>query len=214
MKKVLFFTLLFPIFSAFSQRTVQFSDPLPTGSSSVGTTDKQHFGDYKNTESGVVYHIDENGLSIISVVIAYVTREQVRESSKLRVSGNYLHGIVAGDSVPCALEGENYYYGITQRLPITGIGTTNSLTRLTANTYLINFHEGMYFEPSLVEFTNGKMTIIHGELAYQDAFNSILQVNTITRYGAEVVILAPSFEQWERLRTLLFVGDKLTYVKQ
>jgi hypothetical protein len=148
------------------------------------------------------------------VVIAYVTREQVRESSKLRVSGDYLHGIVAGDSVPCVLEGENYYYGITQKLPITGIGSTNSLTRIGANTYLINFHEGMYFEPSLVEFSNGKMTIIHGELTYQDAFNSILQVNTITRYGAEVVILAPSFEQWERLRTLLFVGDKLTYMKQ
>lgn len=213
MKKVLLFGTFLSVFLSFSQKTVQFSDPLPTGSSSVTTTDKLWFGDYKNTESGVTYHIDEQGISIITLVITYVTRQQVRESSKLRVSGNYLHGIIPNDSVPCSLEGENYYYGITQKLVITGTGTMNSLTRLSANKYVLNFHEGMYFEPSLVTFENGKMNIVHGELDYVDAFNSILKVNTITRYGSEVSILAPSFEQWERLQSVLFTGKALIYEK-
>jgi hypothetical protein len=64
-----------------------------------------------------------------------------------------------------------------------------------------------------VTFENGKMNIVHGELDYVDAFNSILKVNTITRYGSEVSILAPSFEQWERLQSVLFTGKALNYDK-
>lgn len=213
MKKVLLFHAVFSVFLVFSQKTVQFSDPLPFGSPSVGTTDKIHFGQYENTESGVTYHIDESGISIVTLVVSYVTRDQIRESSKLMVRGNYLHGIVANDSVYCTLEDDRYYYGIEQHLPVIGDGSLNSLTKLSANKYVINFHEGLYFEPSLVSFENGNMVIIHGDLTNQPAFESILKTGTITRYGAEVSILTPTYEQWERLQNLLFTGEKLRYIR-
>ena len=214
MKKVLLvFTLSLQFFS-FSQKTVQFSDPLPFGSPSQLTTDKTHFGKYKSSDSQVTYIIDEKGISIVTVAIASITREQVRESSKLQVKGDYLFGIRANDSVPCVLEGENYYYGIESKLVIAGEGSLNTFTKISANKYIINFHEGSYFEPSLVTFAGGKMTIIHSELNYQPLFQSILQVNTITRYGSEVAILAPTYEQWERLEANLFTGKKLIYIKE
>ncbi|MNU52176.1 hypothetical protein D3C71_411820 [compost metagenome] len=214
MKKVLLvFTLFVHLFS-FSQKTVQFSDPLPFGSPSQTTTDKIHFGKYKSSDSQTTYVIDEKGISIVTLVVASISREQVRESSKLQVRGNYLFGIKVNDSVPCVLEGENYYYGIESKLMIAGEGSLNTFTKLNANKYVINFHEGSYFEPSLVSFSGGTMTIIHSELKYQPLFESILQINTITRYGTEVAILAPTFEQWERLEKSLFTGSKLLYSKE
>ncbi|MNJ83435.1 hypothetical protein D3C87_08530 [compost metagenome] len=214
MKKVLLvFTLFVHLFS-FSQKTVQFSDPLPFGSPSQTTTDKIHFGKYKSSDSQTTYVIDEKGISIVTMAIASISREQVRESSKLQVRGNYLFGVKTNDSVPCVLEGENYYYGIESKLMIAGEGSLNTFTKLTANRYVINFHEGSYFEPSLLSFSGGTMTIIHSELKFQPLFESILQINTITRYGSEVAILAPTFEQWERLEKALFTGTKLLYTKE
>ena len=90
----------------------------------------------------MTYVIDEKGISIVTVAIASITREQVRESSKLQVRGNYLFGIKANDSVPCALEGENYYYGIESKLVIAGEGSMNTLIKINSNKYVINFHEG------------------------------------------------------------------------
>jgi hypothetical protein len=214
MKKVLLVFTLSLQFLSFSQKTVQFSDPLPFGSPSQLTTDKTHFGKYKSSDSQVTYIIDEKGISIVTVAIASITREQVRESSKLQVKGDYLFGIKTNDSVPCVLEGENYYYGIESRLVIAGEGSLNTFTKINANKYVINFHEGSYFEPSMVTFAGGKMTIIHSELNYQPLFQSILQVGTITRYGSEVAILAPTYEQWERLEANLFTGKKLIYIKE
>ena len=212
MKKVLLVFTLSLQFLSFSQKTVQFSDPLPFGSTAQLTTDKIHFGKYKSSDS--TYIIDEKGISIVTVAIASITREQVRESSKLQVKGDYLFGIKANDSVPCVLEGENYYYGIESKLVIAGEGSLNTFTRINTNKYVINFHEGSYFEPSIVTFAGGKMTIIHSELNYQPVFQSILQVSTITRYGSEVAILAPTYEQWERLEANLFTGKKLIYIKE
>nr|WP_294859273.1 hypothetical protein [uncultured Fluviicola sp.] len=214
MKKVLLVFSLFLHFLSFSQKTVQFSDPLPYGSSSQQTTDKIHFGKYKSSDSQVTYVIDEKGISIVTVAIASITREQVRESSKLQVRGNYIFGIKANDSLPCVLEGENYYYGIESKLIIAGEGSLNTFTKINTNKYVINFHEGTYFEPSIVTFAGEKMTIVHSELDYQPVFQSILQVSTITRYGSEVAILAPTFEQWERLEKTLFTGKKLVYTKE
>jgi hypothetical protein len=214
MKKVLLFTLFFSVFVSFAQNSIQFSDPLPVGSPAVITTDKLHFGNYENKESGVKYHIDEKGIAIISMMVGTVTREQLRESSKIRVSGNFLFGIKANDSVPCFLEGETYYYGIEQRLAITGEGSLNTLSKISSDTYVINFHEGLYFEPSYLHFENGKMTIIHGNLSNKTAYHTILHTTTITRYGSSVVILSPSAEQWKTIQPLLFSGEQLIYVQE
>lgn len=218
MKKVPVFATLLVFFSHFSsvfgQKLIQFADPLPFGSVSKTSTDPKFFGRYKSSDLSTTYIVDESGIYILSLVVASVTREQVRENAKLRVSGDYLHGIKENDSVPCVLEGENYYYGVTQKLPIAGEGSLNTLTQVNASTYVINFHEGDYFEPSLVVFSGNKMTIVHGEMIYQDALKGMLQIKTITRYGSEVAILASTFEQWEQLARLLFEGKKLVYTKE
>ena len=217
MKKVHLISLLFSqfFFNAviFGQKTVQFADPQPSGSKLVQTVDKNLFGSYKSSDLSATYIVDESGISIVSTVVGYVTRKQVRESSKLQVHGSFLLGIKENDSVPCVLEGEKYYYGISQKLVIAGEESMNMLTRISANMYVINFHEGDYFEPSLVTFNGNTMTIVHGDMTYQDIFKPILQIKTITRYGSEVAILAPDASQWNSLQQAIFEGKKLVYTK-
>jgi len=214
MKKTALILFLAITAGTYGQKTVQFADPLPPGQSSVASVDKVYFGQYKNTDSETTYLIDANGIAIVSTIVSYVTRQQVRESSALQVRNGYLLGIVKGDSVPCVEEGDRYYYGMQHKEVITGPGSLNILTRVDAKTYIINFHEGSYFEPSLLTFENGKMHIVHGELADQAGFASILHLTTIQRYGSPVDILVPSVEQWTKLMQLLFSGERLNYLKE
>ncbi len=214
MKKVLFSFLLFGTFLAYGQASVQFSDPQPSGVSSTSTTDESCFGKYKDANTGVTYVVSREGISIETVVISYVTREQIRESSKLQVKGSHLHGLNGNDSVPCVEEDDKVYYGIQQKLVVIGAGNLNSLSRISAKKYVINFHEGAYFEPSLLTFEGNKLVITHGELKYSHPFSKYLQVKTITRYGESVAILAPTYEQWEGLEKLLFTGERRSYIKE
>lgn len=201
-------------FFSFSQKTIQFADPQPSGLPFQTSVEKNHFGVYKSNETNTKYVVDDNGISIVSLVISYVTRAQVRESSTLQVRGNYLFGIKGNDSLPCVIDGEKYYYGIESRLVVIGDGSLNRLVKVAPNKYIINFHEGMYFEPSLLTFVNGELIIVHADLAYKSVFDGILQVNTITRYGSEVVVLAPTSNQWPLIQKYAFEGEKLIYIKE
>lgn len=214
MKNILFACLLAAPLSLFAQKTVQFADPLPPGSGFVPQVDKSLFGSYKSGSSGTAYLFDENGISIVSTIVAYITREQVRESSTIEVRNGYLFGVVKGDSVPCVLEGERYYYGMRNKQVIVGEGSLNQLTRLDAKTYIINFHEGSFFEPSQLTFASGSLEIIHGNTEALPEYAKIQVVNNITRYNAPVQILSPREDQWLELKKVLFEGEKLLYVKE
>jgi hypothetical protein len=214
MKKVLFAGMLLSVFTGFSQKTIQFADPLPPNYNLVPNVDKANFGTYKNTNSETTYLFDESGVSIISTIVAYITRDQLRESATIQVRNGYLFGIVKGDSTACFLEDDRYYYGMQHKQVIIGSGSLHQLTRIDAKSYIVNFYEGNYFEPSLFTFEGGKLKVIHGELAYQPSFSKVLRVNSIDRYGSAIDILAPAADQWTELRKQLFTGEPLNYLKQ
>lgn len=214
MKKVLFSCCLFTAFFVSAQKTVQFGDPLPPNYNASEKVSEKHFGDYKSTNSETTYRFDAKGIHIISTIVAYVTREQLRESATIEVRNGHLFGIDKNrDSVPCFLEGERYYYGIQHVETIIGSGSLHQLSRIDDNTFIINFHEGKYFEPSLLRFEKGGITIVHGELAYQSFFEQLLHVTSFEQYGSTVDVVIPRAEQWSRLKELLFAGEALNYLK-
>jgi hypothetical protein len=79
---------------------------------------------------------------------------------------------------------------------------------------VINFHEGQYFEPSLLVFDSKGLHITHPDLAYTPIFSKYLQVATITRYGENVAIIAPTNDQWNGLETLIYTGEAINYIKE
>jgi hypothetical protein len=82
------------------------------------------------------------------------------------------------------------------------------------NNYLINFHVGNYFEPSMLSFENGKLKIVHGELNYQPTFSKLLKITSVEQYGSMVDNVTPTAEQWPSLRQELFTGEALNYLKE
>ena len=85
MKKVLFLATFCLSFLSFGQKMFQFSDPQPAGTSSTSACDESCFGRYKDANTGVTYIINEKGISIETIVVSFVTRTQIRESSKLKI---------------------------------------------------------------------------------------------------------------------------------
>ena len=214
MKKVLFAGIIFCAFSLFGQKTIQFADPLPPNYTLVDAVNKSHFGSYKSTNSETTYLFDESGVYIVSTLVAYITREQLRESATIEVRNGHLFGISKTDSIPCVLEGERYYYGIQHKEVIIGSGSLHQLSKIDNNNYLINFHVGNYFEPSILTFEKGGMKIVHGELTYQPSFSKLLKINSIEEYGSMVEIVTPTAEQWPSLRQEIFAGEALNYLKE
>lgn len=203
----------FSTYLLFGQKMVEFSDPLPPDYKLAQAVDKDLYGDYRNEATGTIYHFDETGISIVTRVIAYVTREQVRESSKIQARNGMLYGVVPNDSVPYVEEGERYYYGIRNAVKIAGEGSGNQLTRIDTKTYVLNFLEGTFFEPSMLTFGPAGLSIVHANLDYRDEYDRLLKTNTVTKYNTEIVILAPADTQWSWLKPLLFGGEKLAYAK-
>jgi hypothetical protein len=213
MSKIIVICCLCVSSMCFGQSVIQFSEPQPVDKSTVISVDKSLFGEYKNSSGTTSYIINEEGLFLKSIVVSMLTRAQVRESSHLILKGDYLHGMNGSDSLPCVSDGENLYFGIVKTVPIVAIGQTNGLVRLSSKEYVLNFHEGSYFEPSLLSFENGTMTVVHGDMTYKNEYFGLLQVNTLVKYGEEVKILAPTEKDWDMLRVKLFQGKRISYAR-
>lgn len=195
------------------QTSIQFSDPQPTGKSAVYTVDPSLFGRYKSNNSSTTYEFSAEGIAIISVIVNFVTHEQVRESSALEVRNDYLFGIKENDSVPCFLEGDKYYYGTEHKKWIVQKGLPNVLYQLDAKKYIINFKEDNNFEPSLVEFVGNQLNIKHGETVFQQEYAAVQKKTAIKRYGQETLLLTPDQLEWSKLFPILFKSKSLVYLK-
>jgi hypothetical protein len=214
MKKVLLATFVLPVFLCAAQKTVQFADPLPPNYNLVKTVDAAHFGSYKPEGELGTYVFDKDGISLVTTLVSYVTREQVRESSKLQVRNGCIFGIKGTDSIPCYLEGEKYYYGIENRKPVVGGGELSQLTRIDARTYIVNFLIDGYFEPSLFRFDGGKLAVIHSDNEWKPEYRTLLEVRTLERNGNEIRVLAPAADQWPKLKEVIFENKPINYVKE
>lgn len=204
----------FSLSTLLGQTTVQFEQPLPPGKPTIQGVDKSLYGRYKSTNSETTYCFDEQGIAIVSIITAFVTHEQVRESSALEVRNDFLFGIKAGDSVPCFFENDKYYYGIEHRQPLIGNSSNNQLVALDGQHYILNFKEGNNYEPSLFEFQNGSLTVKHAELEYQQEYKSVNKQSNIDRYGTKVAVLNPKQNEWTKMNAKIFDTKQLKYVKE
>ena len=79
----------------------------------------QQFGKYELKEApgnearraaGNFIFVDETGIYLKKNKLLNISREEVRENSKYRVSKGWLHGVIENDSIPCALDGDMYFF--------------------------------------------------------------------------------------------------------
>ena len=111
-------TLTVSILSAcyvFTQDSFDFSEPLPVGEKTIIAVSNSFLGKYEASNGESFYEFTPEGVWIISTIYSSISRETIRESTKYTVRNGYIFGVVIGDSLPCELEGESYYFGMRNR---------------------------------------------------------------------------------------------------
>lgn len=189
-------------FSTFSQKSYYFSDPLPSVDRKVETVDKKWFGKYTSNKDSRSYEINEKGVFIISTSISSMGRASIRESSKYDVHNGYIFGIVEGDSLPCVLDNDRYFFGIRNKDILIGIGSQNILGRVNNNgsQYVVNMYENGNYVPIYLQFERGNLTIKYFEYETDSGiFDFIAEQKSIETEFQELIILTPSEDEYMRL---------------
>lgn len=185
---------------AFGQESYYFSNAVPSEQVIVKTVDKNLFGEYSSEVATRVYEITEEGIFILSTSISSISRETIRESSKYDVRNNMLYGLIENDSVPCVLEGENYYFGVQNRDVLIGANSYNKLTRISNTEYILNYEEDGLFVPAKLTFINGNLTI--SELNYDadtKLFKRIKIQKEIPNEYFKLIVLSPTSDEFDKL---------------
>ncbi len=202
MKIISLFASIFFSLLAIGQKSYYFSEPLPSSSASVMSIDKKWYGKYKEEGASRTIIIDEDGIYVESTNISSVSRELIRESSTYDVRDGYIFGVVKGDSLPCVLEGERYYFGIKNVEKICGEGTANVLTKSPSesNVYYINSLENGYYLPIKLSFERNALTVAYFDYDINGAeFAFIEKQKSIQTEFHELVVLTPTVEEINKL---------------
>ncbi len=200
MKKYLFFFCFSTVFSVSAQISYDFAEAIPPSGTKISSVSPNYFGIYSNPDSPVKYEITKEGIFIVSININSISRETIRESSQYEVRNEHIFGVHAEDSIPCILEGDNYYFGVKSRDQIAGGNSKNILIQQSVNEYVLNFYENNHYVPMFLTFTAEGMSRV--EFDYESdtkAFKKIKERTSEVR-DIEFVTLNPTSEEWAKIK--------------
>ncbi|NVK64567.1 MAG: hypothetical protein HWE22_08260 [Flavobacteriales bacterium] len=206
MKIVTIIACIFLSSPTFCQNSYYFSNPLPTEEKKVSTVDKKWFGEYNDSERSLSYVFSEEGITAVSTQVSSISKKSVRESSKYTIKGDYIFGVVEGDSLQCVYEKGYYHFGIRNRDAVISSYSSAKLTRINDREYILNFDENGKFLPVKIVFSNGKMTM--SDFDYepdQNAFSFIESQRKTTENSQNIIVLSPTQEEFDQLSSKFFV---------
>ena len=182
----------------------------------VNGVDQKFYGTYSllsnkhnqvRISAGDQIKIDQSGIYIEKNKLQSIKRETVRENSKYTVKNNYLHGIIANDSIPVFIENETYYFLIPRKFYLHNYSESTVLRKINTDTYLIfNSEENDYFSVTKINFKNNELILSELNILYQDVVNIIHK--KITENGIPTFILSPSQSNWNILLKAFSVYDQ------
>jgi hypothetical protein len=197
---------------SFGQVSYQFMQPLPPETEDLRSVDQKYFGVYQSDASEIKYEVSAAGIFTRNLVIHSISRETVRETSKYRIQGDYIYGIHETDSLPCVLEGENYYFGVERRDTIVAGNSKNKLRKVAANEYVISFEEGGLFTPCLIAFSGNALSIRYFDYPAEDPiFKSIKSQQTSVDLGMNTIYLLPTLKEWKKLDRSKMFGKTIDF---
>lgn len=190
-----------------SQVSYEFMQPLPPESARITTIDKNLHGIYTSDSSDIIFEINSAGIYTRNVVIHSISREMVRETSKYQVKGNHIFGIAEADSLPCVLDGDNYYFGVPRRDTLISANSKNELRKLSAREYILNFYENGSYTPCLLTLESGKLSIKYFD--YPNDSNPFIGIKsklTKTEETGTYTYLLPTLKEWKKIDYKLIFG--------
>ena len=195
-----------------AQVSYQFIQPLPPETEDLRSVDQKYFGIYQSDASEIKYEVTAAGIFTRNLVIHSISRETVRETSKYRIQGDYIFGVHETDSLPCVLEGENYYFGVERRDTLVTGNSKNKLRKVAANEYVISFEEDGLFTPCLITFSGNSMSIRYFDYPAEDpVFKSIKSQQTSVDLGMNTIYLLPTLKEWKKLDRSKMFGKAIDF---
>jgi hypothetical protein len=198
------------IFGSQAQRSYEFKSAVPPEGELVKTVDPTLFGVYKNAETGTEFVLNAEGISMVTIINSYITREQVRETSKYQVRNGYLFGVKENDSIPCIEEGDKYFFGIRHKINLNDAEHKALIKKISAQSYMLNFIETKGYSPSLITFKGNAMQIQHftypGEA--EKLFRVINKQEKSKETSYDLILLSPNQKEWNKLdKNQIFDSD-------
>lgn len=207
-------TLLFVSFFGMSQVSYDFSEALPPKENSVSMVSNSLFGMYESNNKETFYEFKEDGIWIISTLFSSISRETIRESSKYTVRNGYIFGVVEDDSLPCELEGEQYYFGMRNKEQIIGGNSKNVLKKIDQSTFVINFYENGGYTPSLFSFAGKSLSVQHFDYETGTTlFDSIEKKSNKMIEGMDYITLSPTEKEFSKIGLTAILSQKIVYNK-
>ena len=206
---ILIFCSLYGISSYSQMRSYEFKDPVPPDEEVVKQVNEKYFGVYEN-QKGMSYIFNEDGIFSESTLMLSITRATVREHSKYEVRGGYLFGVLKNDSVPYAEDGDSYYYGIKERVKISG--NDNSAQLIYAKgSYYINYDESGYYTPVKFTFKGGELIVQYFDYPNETtAFDAITPLKEKLENSIIHVLISPTKREWKKLdHNLIFTEGEI-----
>jgi hypothetical protein len=212
MKQFIFLIFSFLSFVCFTQVSYVFKESMPPSADIVNTIDSKYFGSYKNDKTGTIFKFDNEGINIITTIYSFISKEQVRESSKYKVKNNYIFGVKENDSLPCFLENDNYYFGVQQK---TNLKQSELVfKKINAKSYVLNFIENHTYSPSMISFEKNGLKLRHFDYeSNTSVFDAILIKSEINSNDFSTIQLSPSQEEWKNLDINSIFGKEISFVK-
>lgn len=215
MKIISILTVLFLSNFLIGQKSYYFADVVAPDGQEVNTVHPKYFATY-TSEGGLVYEVNANGIFIISTNISSISREVIRESSQYQVKGDYLFGVVENDSVPCALQGEYYYFGVRNKTAVTGSSSINVLVRSRDknSVYYINRPSQDAFVPTKLTFSQNTLVVELFDYELDtELFNFIEEQSSLAGEFNELIILSPTASEFDELERQNIFAVKTTFTK-
>ena len=191
--------------------------------SSVSKVAPQQYGKYELRESegnemrraaGNYIYADETGIYLKKNKLLNISREEVRENSKYSVRDNYIHGVVENDSLPVALDGEDYYFLVPSKTYlIQNPGGADRMMQISKTRYAIFTYEDNGFYSAIVaDFVAGGIQLMDvvmsssGDQSVEQIAKK--EIQEAEENGIKTYILSPTKSEWS---TVIFSKCLVTY---
>lgn len=206
---------IFCSFFSIGQKSYYFSDPLPSRPNGIQQIEERYHGRYASSNNDLIYEVSADGIRIVSTNIASIDRATIRESSKYDVRNNFIFGVVEGDSLPCVLQDDRYYFGVRNRDLLIGAGMQNVLVKMVSGEYMVNYFENGLYTPAIFKFTSGQLEVRSFDYEIDtEIFDGVDLKRTVPREDLNVVVLSPSQEEFEALRAAGILESLTVYKKE
>lgn len=231
MKRALNILLFLGIWSASAQEikdqaySVYFTEKALTLLKPISAITSIYFNKFQPKESeknqiriaaGEYLIIDASGIYLQKNKLLFITREQVREDSKYEVRDGYMFGVIENDSVPTALDGENYYFLIPAKTYLFDSKTTGAKLfegRGASEFILFNREDNNHYTAVYIRFITGGVELMEPVLNDETcAVKNVKDTEVITG-EFNTYIFSPTLKEWQLLFGCFVSYDEYVVVK-